>query len=121
MFWVRKVAEALNSVGKAVRDAQVLVLGVAYKSNIDDLRESPALDIIRLLEAQGAKVTYHDPHVASFREDGHHYQSVPLSPETVAAADCVMIVTDHSAVDYGLIKRHARLAVDTRHALPREA
>ena len=121
VFWVRKVAEALNSVGKAVRDAQVLVLGVAYKRDIDDLRESPALDIIRLLEAQGAKVTYHDPHVASFREDGHHYQSVPLSPETVAAADCVMIVTDHSAVDYGLIKRHARLAVDTRHALPREA
>jgi UDP-N-acetyl-D-glucosamine dehydrogenase len=121
VFWVRKVAEALNSVGKAVRDAQVLVLGVAYKRDIDDLRESPALDIIRLLEAQGARVTYHDPHVASFREDGHHYKSVPLSPETVAAADCVMIVTDHSAVDYGLIKRHARLAVDTRHALPREA
>ena len=121
VFWVRKVAEALNGVGKAVRDAQVLVLGVAYKRDIDDLRESPALDIIRLLEAQGAKVTYHDPHVPSFREDGHHYKSVPLSPETVAAADCVMIVTDHSAVDYGLIKRHARLAVDTRHALPREA
>jgi UDP-N-acetyl-D-glucosamine dehydrogenase len=120
LFWVRKVTEALNSHGKAVRGAHVLVLGVAYKRDIDDLRESPALDIIRLLEAQGAEVSYHDPHVASFREDGHQYHSVPLTPETIAAADCVMIVTDHSAIDYRLVKDRARLVVDTRHALPRE-
>jgi UDP-N-acetyl-D-glucosamine dehydrogenase len=119
VFWVRKVADALNGRGRAVRGANVLVLGVAYKRDIDDLRESPALDIIRLLEQQGAKVTYHDPHVPSFSEDGHEYRSVPLTPQTVEAADCVMVVTDHSAIDFTMVKRHARLAVDTRHAMPR--
>ena len=120
MFWVRKLAEALNGQGKAVRGASVLVLGVAYKRDIEDIRESPALDIIRLLEGQGAKVTYFDPHVPSFREDGHEFRSVKLSPEVVAAADCVMVVTDHSSVDYRMIKRQAKLVVDTRNALPRE-
>jgi UDP-N-acetyl-D-glucosamine dehydrogenase len=120
MFWVRKLAEALNGVGKAVRDASVLVLGVAYKRDIDDIRESPALDIIRLLEGQGARVTYSDPHVPRFREDGQEFRSVELTPETVAAADCVMIVTDHTAVDYRMIKRKAKLVVDTRNALPKE-
>ncbi len=119
-FWVRKLAEALNGQGKAVRGASVLVLGVAYKRNIDDIRESPALDIIRLLKGQGAKVTYSDPHVPKFREDGTEFRSVALTPETVAAADCIMIVTDHSSVDYHMIKRTARLVVDTRNALPKE-
>jgi UDP-N-acetyl-D-glucosamine dehydrogenase len=120
LFWVRKVSEALNQQGKAVRGASVLVLGVAYKRDIDDLRESPALDIIRLLEGQGARVSYHDPHVPVFAEDGHEFRSVPLEPETVAAADCVMIVTDHSAVDYRMIRRKAKLVVDTRNAMPKE-
>ena len=84
----------------------VLVLGVAYKKDIDDLRESPALDIIRLLEQQGAKVAYHDPWVPEFQEDGHHFRSTPLSQESVAGADCVIIVTDHSNLDYELIRRH---------------
>jgi UDP-N-acetyl-D-glucosamine dehydrogenase len=119
VFWVRKVTEALNSAGRAVRGARVLVLGVAYKRDIDDIRESPALDIIRLLEQQGAEVAYHDPHVPAFREDGREYRSVPLSRDTLEAADCVMVVTDHSAIDFHLVKRHARLAVDTRRALPR--
>jgi UDP-N-acetyl-D-glucosamine dehydrogenase len=119
VFWVRKVADALNGAGRAVRGAHVLVLGVAYKRDIDDLRESPALDIIRLLEQQGAAVTYHDPHVSAFREDGKEYRSVPLTRAALESADCVMIVTDHSAIDFHLVKRHARLAVDTRHALPR--
>jgi UDP-N-acetyl-D-glucosamine dehydrogenase len=119
VFWVRKVAEALNSAGRAVRGARVLVLGVAYKRDIDDIRESPALDIIRLLEQQGAEVAYHDPHVPAFREDGREYRSVQLSRSTLEAADCVMVVTDHSAIDFHLVKRHARLAVDTRRALPR--
>ena len=96
------------------------MLGVAYKRNIDDIRESPALDIIRLLKGQGATVTYSDPHVPKFREDGNEFRSVALTPETVAAADCVMIVTDHSSVDYHMIKRTARLVVDTRNALPKE-
>jgi UDP-N-acetyl-D-glucosamine dehydrogenase len=120
LFWVRKVAEALNGQGKAVRGAVVLVLGVAYKRDIDDIRESPALDIIRLLEGQGASVSYSDPHVPVFAEDGHEFRSVALDSKTVAAADCVMIVTDHSAVDYRMIKRHARLVVDTRNAMPKE-
>ncbi|HEY8257319.1 MAG TPA: nucleotide sugar dehydrogenase [Gemmatimonadales bacterium] len=121
LFWVRKAAEALNSRGKAVRGAKVLVLGVAYKRDIDDLRESPALDIIRLLEGQGATVSYHDPHVPSFSEDGHEFHSVPLTPELVAQVDCVFIVTDHTQVDYRMIKRQAKLIVDTRNAIPKEA
>jgi UDP-N-acetyl-D-glucosamine dehydrogenase len=120
MFWVRKLAEALNGQGKAVRGASVLVLGVAYKRDIDDIRESPALDIIRLLEGQGARVTYFDPHVPRFREDGQEFRSVELTPEAVAAADCVMVVTDHTAVDYRMIKRKAKLVVDTRNAIPKE-
>ncbi len=119
-FWVRKLSEALNGQGKAVRRASVLVLGVAYKRDIDDIRESPALDIIRLLRGQGARVTYSDPHVPRFREDGQEFRSVELTPELVAAADCVMIVTDHSSVDYRMIKRTAKLVVDTRNALPKE-
>jgi UDP-N-acetyl-D-glucosamine dehydrogenase len=121
LFWVRKVGEALNLQGRAVRGASVLVLGVAYKRDIDDIRESPALDIIRLLEGQGARVSYHDPHVPCFTEDGHDYRSVALTPETVRAADCVMVVTDHSAIDYRLIRREAKLVVDTRNAMPKEA
>ena len=121
MFWVRKLSEALNGQGKAVQGASVLVLGVAYKRNIEDIRESPALDIIRLLEGQGARVSYFDPHVPRFREDGHEFRSVELTPEVVAAADCVMVVTDHTAVDYRMIKRHAKLVVDTRNAIPKEA
>ena len=79
LFWVRKLSEALNGQGKAVQGASVLVLGVAYKRDIEDIRESPALDIIRLLEGQGAKVSYFDPHVPRFREDGHEFRSVELS------------------------------------------
>ena len=121
MFWVRKLSEALNGKGKAVQGASVLVLGVAYKRNIEDIRESPALDIIRLLEGQGARVSYFDPHVPRFREDGQEFRSVELTPEVVAAADCVIVVTDHTAVDYRMIKRHAKLVVDTRNAIPKEA
>jgi UDP-N-acetyl-D-glucosamine dehydrogenase len=120
VFWVRKLSEALNGQGKAVQGASVLVLGVAYKRNIEDIRESPALDIIRLLEGQKARVSYFDPHVPRFREDGREFRSVELTPEVVAAADCVIVVTDHSAVDYRMIKRHAKLVVDTRNAMPKE-
>jgi UDP-N-acetyl-D-glucosamine dehydrogenase len=120
VFWVRKVAEALNEQGKAVKGASVLVLGIAYKRNIDDMRESPAFDIMKLLEQQGAQVNYHDPHVPVFKEDDHEMRSVPLTEDTVRKADCVMVVTDHSSVDYRMVKRCARLVVDTRNALPRQ-
>ena len=119
-FWVGKVVDALNEQGKAVRGSRVLLLGVAYKKNIDDTRESPALDVIKLLHQRGAQVSYHDPHVATVQEDGISLSSVPLTPETLRAADCVMIITDHTAVDYQAVKRHARATVDTRHVLGRE-
>jgi UDP-N-acetyl-D-glucosamine dehydrogenase len=121
VFWVRKVGDALNELGKAVRGSSVLIVGVAYKKDIEDLRESPALDIIRLLEQQGAKVGYHDPYVPAFEEDGHRFASAPLTAATIKEADCVMIVTDHSSLDYGLIAANARAIVDTRNALRRAA
>ena len=121
VFWVRKVGDALNELGKAVRGSSVLIVGVAYKKDIEDLRESPALDIIRLLEQQGARVGYHDPYVPAFEEDGHRFASVALTAGTVREADCVMIVTDHSSLDYGLIAANARAIVDTRNALRRAA
>ena len=119
-YWVARVADRLNDQGKAVRRSKVLVVGVAYKKDIDDIRESPALDVIRLLEQRGAVVSFHDPHVARLHEDGVELTSVPLSAEALRAADCVVIVTDHSSMDYGLIAREAKLVVDTRHALPAE-
>ena len=119
-FWVGKVVDALNEQGKAVRGSRVLLIGVAYKKNIDDIRESPALDVIRLLHQRGAQISYHDPHVPTLKDDGVNLTSVPLDADTLRGADCVMIITDHSSVDYQLVKRHARATVDTRHVLPRE-
>jgi UDP-N-acetyl-D-glucosamine dehydrogenase len=119
IFWVRKVADRLNDRGKAVRGSKVLVLGVAYKKDIDDIRESPALDVIRLLHQQGAIVSYHDPFIARVDEDGEHLQSVPLTEAAVRASDCVVIVTDHSDLDYAMIRRAAPCVVDTRNALRR--
>jgi UDP-N-acetyl-D-glucosamine dehydrogenase len=119
VFWIRKVGEALNERGQAVRGASVLVLGVAYKPDISDTRESPAIDIFRLLTGQGAQVSYHDPFVATFSDDGQQHHSAPLTPEAVAAADCVLIVTDHSAIDFDMVRKHASAVVDTRNALRR--
>ena len=119
LFWVRQAIEALNRHSKSMRGSRILVLGVAYKKDIDDIRESPALDIIRLLEQQGARVSYHDPFVGHFREDGHEYRSTELTPDAVAEADCVLIVTDHSSIDYAMVRDRARLVVDTRNALRR--
>ena len=116
-YWVSKVADVLNSAVKAVRGSTVLVLGVAYKKDIDDVRESPALDIIRLLERMGAKVRYHDPFIPELHEDGIALRSSALTPEAVRGADCIVIVTDHSALDYAMIAREARAVVDTRHVI----
>ncbi len=116
-FVVEKVAHALNEDRKAVNGSRVLVLGIAYKRDIDDMRESPALDVMRLLEARGATVVYHDPFVPSFREDGHEASSVALTPAELAKSDAVVIVTDHGSVDYQLVVDHASLVVDTRNAL----
>jgi UDP-N-acetyl-D-glucosamine dehydrogenase len=121
--WVANVVDRLNEQGKAARGSRVLVLGVAYKKDIDDIRESPALDVIRLLQRRGALVEYHDPYVAKLKDEDVELKSVPLTSNALAAADCVIVVTDHSSVDYGLVARHARLVVDTRNALvaPRAA
>jgi len=118
-YGVAKVADRLNDAGKAVRGSTVLVLGVAYKKDIDDIRESPALDVIRLLQQRGANICYHDPHIPHLHEDGLDLRSTALTTETLKGADCVVIVTDHSAVDYAAVAKHARIVVDTRHALPR--
>ncbi len=117
-YWVARVADRLNDQGKAVRGSTVLVLGVAYKKDIDDIRESPALDVIRLLEQRGAIVKYHDPHVPRLHEDGVELESIPLTADMLHGTDCVVIVTDHTALDYPLVAREAKLVVDTRHALP---
>ncbi len=119
VFWVGKASEALNDVGKSVKGASVLVLGIAYKRDIEDMRESPALDIMRLLEGRGAKVTYHDPFVPKFEENGHQAFSVPFSPAALAAADLVVIVTDHSTFDYDAVRKHSKVVLDTRNALKR--
>jgi UDP-N-acetyl-D-glucosamine dehydrogenase len=114
-FVVDKVQNALNDAGKPVKGSRVHVMGVAYKRDIDDMRESPALDVILLLQRLGAAITYSDPHVPVLRLDGQEIHACPQ--ETAAAADCVVIVTDHSAFDYqGLVNR-SRLIVDTRNAL----
>src|SRR4029078_1001873 len=97
---VERVAQALNADRKPVNGSRVLVLGVAYKKDIDDMRESPALDVIRMLEEQGANVAYHDPHVSTFREDGHEHQSVELTDSELSSAYAVVIITDHSSIDY---------------------
>jgi len=116
-YWVSKVVDALNDAKKAVRGSTVLVVGVAYKKDIDDLRESPALDIMRLLERRGATVQYHDPYIAKVDEDGMTLTSLPLTAQTLRQADCTVIVTDHSTLDYALVARESQAMVDTRHVL----
>lgn len=116
-YTVSKVAAGLNEFRKAVNGSRVLLLGVAYKPNVADLRESPALDIVHLLQGQGAEISYHDPHVPHLTLDDFAAQSVPLTAVSLQKADCVVIVTDHTDFDYQLIAQHASLIVDTRNAL----
>ena len=114
-FVVEKVQNALNDCSLAVKGSRVHVMGVAYKRDIDDVRESPALDVMLLLKQRGAAVSYTDPHVPSLRLDGLELVSQPQS--AAAAADCVVIVTDHAAFDYPGLVEQSRLIVDTRNAL----
>ena len=118
-YVVEKVSTALNAERKPVNGSKVLVLGISYKRDIDDMRESPALDVMKLLEVRGAEVTFHDPHVASFLEDGHEVKGVALTDERIAAADAVVIITDHTSIDYQRVVDQAALVVDTRNALAR--
>jgi UDP-N-acetyl-D-glucosamine dehydrogenase len=109
--------DALNTQSKSLNGSSVLVLGAAYKPDIDDLRESPALDVIGLLKKKGAVVTYHDPFIPRLRHDGWEMNSVPDLMAAVRAADCVVIITNHSQYDYTTILDQAQLIVDTRNAL----
>jgi UDP-N-acetyl-D-glucosamine dehydrogenase len=118
---VDKVAEALNHQTKAVRGSSVLVVGISYKRDIDDLRESPALDVMAALQQKGARIAYHDPYIPSLRAadwpGDFDLQSTPLTAEALAAADCVVIVTDHRALPYDAIVARSRLVVDTRNTI----
>jgi UDP-N-acetyl-D-glucosamine dehydrogenase len=114
-FVVDKVQQALNQASKPVKGSHIHVMGVAYKKDIDDVRESPALDIMLLLQQRGASITYTDPHVPQLKLDGLDLNSAPAT--LAAAADCVVIVTDHKAFDYAALAKDARLIVDTRNAL----
>lgn len=115
-FVAGKVREALNASGRAVKGARILVLGVAYKRDIDDVRESPALDILRILEDEGATVQYHDPFVPRLRDDGRTWESVELTDEALTSIDIAVIVTDHSSVDYERVLRLSPIVVDSRNA-----
>jgi UDP-N-acetyl-D-glucosamine dehydrogenase len=116
-FVREKVRRALNDRGVPVKGAHLLQIGLAYKKNVDDWQESPALTVLHLLEQDGATVDYHDPHIPSMREeDGLLRHSVLLGEQALAAADCVVIATDHSDIDWALVVRHAKLVVDTRNA-----
>jgi UDP-N-acetyl-D-glucosamine dehydrogenase len=114
---VGKLMEALNQRGKAVKGSRCLILGIAYKQNVDDMRESPAVAIMELLHARGALLSYSDPHVPIFprmRKNYFELESIPLNATTIGEPDVVVLATNHDLFDYALIKRHAQLIVDTR-------
>ncbi len=118
-YVINRLPIALNNIKKPIRDSKILVLGLAYKKDIDDIRESPSTEIIELLRARGAKVSYNDPHVPKTHKGREHdlqMKSVPLTPASLKKYDAVLISTDHSAYDYDMIVKHSKLVVDTRNA-----
>jgi UDP-N-acetyl-D-glucosamine dehydrogenase len=115
-FVVDKVQNALNDAAKPLKGSHVHIAGIAYKRDIDDVRESPALDVILLLQKRGAKVTYSDPYVPTIQLDGRQLCSQELNA-SAAAADCVVIITDHKAFQYDDMLKNSKLVVDTRNAL----
>lgn len=114
-FVVEKIIEALNRERKSVRGSKVLILGVAYKRDSDDVRESPALDVMKLLDERGGEIFYHDPLVPEITFNGSTFHSVPLSPESISASDAVVVLTDHTHFDARLIVEHSRLVIDARN------
>jgi UDP-N-acetyl-D-glucosamine dehydrogenase len=120
-YVISKVTDALNDAGKAVRGSRVAILGMAYKKDVDDPRESPSFELMDQLLKKGARVTYNDPHIATLPRMRHWphlepLQSRPLSADYLASQDCVLIATDHTAYDYEFVVRHSRLVIDTRNA-----
>jgi UDP-N-acetyl-D-glucosamine dehydrogenase len=116
-FVVEKIADALNDAEKSVRGSSIHIVGVAYKKDVDDLRESPALEIMNILRSKGAKITYTDPYIAEINYHELNAKSKPLSKELLSKMDCTVIVTDHSNFDYNLLVSNSKLIVDTRNAL----
>ena len=119
-YVVQRTVLALNDRGKAVHGSRVLVLGLAYKPDVDDVRESPSFELIEKLEELGAKVDYNDPHVAKTHKMRHHdlqMHSVPLTPQSLQSYDCVMVATHHAVYDWQMIAENAKLIVDTRGAM----
>ncbi|MCR9245952.1 MAG: nucleotide sugar dehydrogenase [bacterium] len=120
-YVIRRTIDGLNELGKPLRGSKVLVVGLAYKPDVDDVRETPAAEIIKLLFEHGADVSYHDPHVPLFagmrKYMEYRMHSVPLTEDAVKDADCVLIVTNHSAIEWGKIAEHATLVVDSRNAM----
>jgi len=116
VYVVERVADLLNQQGKPLKGSKILVLGVAYKRDVNDIRESPALDIIGLLSQKGALVSFNDPYVPSFDYLERHWESQPLSEELLKEQDCVIITTDHSNYNWEFIAQHAKLIFDTRNA-----
>jgi UDP-N-acetyl-D-glucosamine dehydrogenase len=113
---VRRVVQALNKRKRGVNGSRVLILGVAYKANVDDIRESPSLDVMELLLEMGARIEYSDPHVPGLEFQGHKLKSTRLTRASLARADCVVLASAHKDFDYGLILRSSRAIVDTRNA-----
>ncbi|MBI4340978.1 MAG: nucleotide sugar dehydrogenase [Candidatus Omnitrophica bacterium] len=114
-YVVQKVGRVLNDRRKALKGAKVLLLGLAYKKDVGDIRDSPAFDVARLVAERGAVISYHDPHVPSAELNGRAYRSIRLTPAALRGCDCAVVLTNHSNVDYGLIARHAPAVVDTRN------
>jgi UDP-N-acetyl-D-glucosamine dehydrogenase len=119
-YVVHRTTLALNQHGKAVKGSKILVLGLAYKPDVDDVRESPSFELIEKLEELGAHVDYNDPHVPhthKMRKHDLRMSSVELTPQSLASYDCVIIATNHAAYDWEMVADHAKLVVDTRNAL----
>ncbi len=114
-YVVSRVQDILNDMEKSVKGSRILVVGVAYKKDVSDTRESPALDVIALLEEKGAKVDYHDPHVPSIRIGDREYSSVDLNPDRIKDYDLVVITTDHSSIDWKTLQENARIIFDTKN------
>lgn len=116
-YVLSKLMDGLNNNGKALKGSRVLVLGISYKKNVDDMRESPSVELMELIQAKGATIAYSDPHVPTFPKMREHYfelNSEPLTAENLASFDAVLLATDHDRFDYELIKQHACLIIDSR-------
>jgi UDP-N-acetyl-D-glucosamine dehydrogenase len=112
-----RIMDALNDRGRSIRSSSVLVLGIAYKKNVDDIRESPAVELMELLQEKGAVVHYSDPHIPRFptmREHNFNLSSVELTPETIGKYDLLLLATDHAKFDYEMIRQYGKLIIDTR-------